>query len=98
MTDLETVLRPMVLDLVRSELAKLRPAEPDLVTVAEYARRRSISPSTVRHAIADGRLTVTRIGRAVRLRADAEIHNRTSAETKASTARDATRLRLIGGR
>jgi excisionase family DNA binding protein len=97
--DFEAMLRPMIAELVREELAKARPgASPDLVTVAEYARRRSISPSTVRHAIAEHRLQVTRIGRAVRVRADAEIGQRPSAQAVATAARDVRRLRLIGGR
>lgn len=73
MTPLEHALRTLITEIVREELGKLMPTPADLVTVAEFARRRSISPSTVRHAIRDGRLPVTSIGRAVRVAADATI-------------------------
>lgn len=61
--------------IVREELAKMQPANDELeqLTVAEYARRWSLSTSTVRQAIRDERLPVTRIGRAVRVAAGATI-------------------------
>jgi len=48
------------------------------VTIAEYARARSVSPSTVRAAIREGRLPSLRVGRAVRVPSDVEIANRTT--------------------
>lgn len=71
MTDIEALIR----SIVRDELAKARPANDGsrYVTVAEYARSHSISASTVRDAIRDGRLDSIRIGRAVRVPAGAEI-------------------------
>jgi excisionase family DNA binding protein len=46
---------------------------PDLVTMREFARRNSISETTVRAMIKDGRLDAVKIGAAVRIRADAQI-------------------------
>ena len=72
-TDLEQTIRA----IVRDELAKSKPAE--LVSVAAYAEARSISESTVRVAIREGRLDVVRYGRtgrAVRVRATDEIGER----------------------
>jgi excisionase family DNA binding protein len=43
------------------------------VAVSEYAAARSISVSTVRNAIRNGRLPAIRIGTAVRVPVDAEI-------------------------
>lgn len=94
MSDLEQLIRQIVRDVVRDELAKQKPANdvaPDLVTVAEYARARSISESTVRQAIRDGRLAVERIGRAVRIPADATIR------AAATTANEQAVLKLMRG-
>lgn len=68
-TGIEAGLRALVAEVVREELAKATPASsaPQLVTVAEYARRCSISQSTVRAAIREGKLAITRIGRSVRI-------------------------------
>lgn len=49
------------------------PAADELVPPATFARMRSISVSTVRAAIREGRLPATKIGRAVRIAADAQI-------------------------
>lgn len=70
----DVMLRELVAKLVREELAK-RPTSgaPELVTAAEYGRRMSLSRTTVRKAIREGRLDVTRIGRAVRIAAAAQI-------------------------
>ncbi len=70
-TDLEQIIR----SIVREELGKKAPANdtPDRLTVTEYARRWSISETTVRHAIRDKRLVCIRIGRAVRIPADAQV-------------------------
>lgn len=92
MTDLEAALRPIVAKLVADELAKHRdPREGDHLTVAEYARRLSVSERTVRDAIRDGRLEHVRIGRAVRIPVTARIEPR----VEAATAR--ARLLLLGG-
>jgi hypothetical protein len=62
---------------VRSELAKVAalqaPSVSPFVSVAAYAEARSISVSTVRHAVREGRLPAMKIGAAVRVRSDAEI-------------------------
>lgn len=95
--DFAAALRPLVAELVAEQLAKLREAPAaELVTVDEYARRRSISTSTVRAAIREGRLLVERIGRAVRVPAAAAIARPPS--SAAAAARDARRERLLGGR
>jgi len=89
-SDLEQTIR----DIVRDELAKHRaPANDDShITVADYARRYSISERTVRDAIRDQRLEHQRIGRAVRITASAKIEPR----TEHATAR--ARLTLLGGK
>jgi excisionase family DNA binding protein len=43
---------------------------PKFITAAEVAHHLSISERTVRRAIAEGRVPVVRIGRAVRIRLD----------------------------
>lgn len=70
----EAVLESVVRRVVREELAATRTALADeMVTIATFARMRAISKSTVRAAIREGRLPATRIGRAVRIRANAQI-------------------------
>jgi hypothetical protein len=79
--DLEATIRA----IVRDEIARATP-DASLVTVAAYAASRSISESTVRAAIREGRLAVIRYGRtgrAVRIKASDEIGK---AERKASAA------------
>jgi excisionase family DNA binding protein len=74
---LEDVVRQLVRDEVRVELAKIpalqAPAASPYVSVAEYAKARSISVSTVRNAVRAGKLPAMKIGTAVRVRSDAEI-------------------------
>jgi excisionase family DNA binding protein len=92
-SDLEAALRPIVAKLVADELAKHRPAnDGEHLTVAEYARRLSVSERTVRDAIRESRLEHQRIGRAVRIPAGARIGPRVDA----ATAR--ARLVLLGGK
>lgn len=82
---------------LRAALGEAPPA--GLITIAEYARQRSISPSTVRAAIRDGRLPAVHIGRAVRLRADAEFSTPVRRSgTSAADAHTAALAVLIGGR
>lgn len=73
----EISLRALIRELVRSELAAITvtSASPPSrqISVAEYARDRSISVSTVRNAIRNGKLGAMRIGSAVRVRGDEEI-------------------------
>jgi excisionase family DNA binding protein len=75
--DVEEVLRQLVRDEIRLELAKVpalqAPAASPYVSVAEYAKARSISVSTVRNAIRAGKLAAMKIGTAVRVPSDAEI-------------------------
>lgn len=88
MTDIEQTLRA----IVRDELAKAR-AEDQHITIAEYAKRWNISPSTVRAAIRDGRLAADRIGRAVRIAANAKIAGRSPRDPA-----ERARLKLCGVR
>lgn len=92
MSDLESIIRT----IVRDELERAtRPAPAvEQVTAAEYARRRSISVSTVRAAIAEGRLQAVKIGRAVRIPANAEIGK--PAKVHAPEARDIRSARILG--
>lgn len=68
--DLEAAVRAVVRDELERRAGG---AGAELVTVAAYAGRRSISKSTVRAAIADGRLEAVKIGRSVRIPANAAI-------------------------
>ena len=74
---IEELIRVLVRDEVQRELAKVPtlqvpPASP-YISVAEYAKARSISVSTVRNAVREGRLPAMKIGTAVRVKSDAEI-------------------------
>lgn len=71
---LEAVVERVVRRVVREELAaeRTRPAA-ELATMATFAREHAISMSTVRAMIRDGRLPAVKIGRAVRVRRDAQI-------------------------
>lgn len=92
---IRALLTEVVREVVREELAKeRRPTMPELVSVDEYAHRRSISVSTVRAAIREGRLCVERIGRAVRVPAEATI-GRSLDDSKIAASRDARRTRLF---
>ena len=73
---LDDWIREMVRSEVKAEVSRLlsaAPTGPTHVSVAEYAATRSISPSTVRNAIRQGRLPALRIGTAVRVPVDIEI-------------------------
>lgn len=71
MSEVELAIRALV-DALRKELQPANTNDAH-ITVAEYAARRSISESTVRIAIREKRLPCLRVGRAVRVPADAEI-------------------------
>jgi excisionase family DNA binding protein len=88
-SDLEQLIR----QLVRDELAKQKPANDavEWLSVALYAKRWSISQSTVREAIREGRLEHERVGRAVRISSAAKIGER------ASSMNDAAVLKLMRG-
>lgn len=87
---IEDVVRRVVREVVREELAAAsKPA--DLVTVKAYAAARSISESTVRKAIRNGRLPAEKLSTsesenatAVRIPANADI----TAPVKAAKARE----------
>ena len=91
MTDFDRLLDERIAAIVRRELAATTPAAEQL-TIAEYAARWKISPSTVRAAIRERRLPSTRIGRVYRIAADARI-----ARTAGSDQTERARLRLLRG-
>lgn len=92
---LEALVERVVRQVVREELAAARAASADeMVTIATFARMRAISKSTVRAAIREGRLQATKIGRAVRVRANAQI-GEPAAGTDTPAARAA---RILGER
>jgi len=71
---LDAVIESVVRRVMREELAAVRATPADeMLTIETFARMRAISKSTVRAAIRGGRLQATRIGRAVRVRSDAQI-------------------------
>jgi excisionase family DNA binding protein len=89
-------LEDMIRKIVRDELAK-QPANedaPEYVTVAEYARARSISDGTVHTAIREKRLPSIKIGRARRVPAKVEIKPRAASQDDAT---ERARLVLLGG-
>lgn len=104
--DLEALgtLVDALVDLVAERVAR-RLGEPQRaaapLTVAEYAAAHSIAVSTVRRAIRERRLDVTRAGRAVRIPPGATIRARAAerdqrAPTASSAAMDRA-LRLLKG-
>ena len=71
---IEALIRKLVREEIHAELAKTTPPPAtSYVSIAEYAKARSISTSTVRNAIRNGRLPAMKIGAAVRVQRDAEI-------------------------
>lgn len=88
MSAIDELIRAEVEAAVKRAIAELRPT---LLTVEEYAAHWKISESTVRHAIAQNRLEVTRNGRSVRIAADAAITRRPR------DRRERTRLALLRG-
>lgn len=64
---IESELRALIAEVVRDVLSEKPEPSTTLVTAREYARRCAISLSTVRLAISERRLAVTRIGRSVRI-------------------------------
>lgn len=72
--DLLAGLEAYIRRLIREELvAHDARSVTEYVTVRKYARRRGLWVTAVRKAIAERRLAVTRIGRAVRIPAEAMI-------------------------
>jgi excisionase family DNA binding protein len=74
--------------VVREELAAAHAAPAtEMVTMGTFAREHAISVATVRAMIRDGRVDAVRIGRAVRMRRDAQIGERVAvAETVTARA------------
>lgn len=90
MSDVLDSLRVFVAAVVRDELARAKPAAVEHISAAEYAERYSISLTTVRDAIREGRLEHKRIGRSVRIPGTAQIESRRSRKAGA-------RMRLLRG-
>jgi excisionase family DNA binding protein len=85
----------MIRAIVRDELARIVPTPSvEALTAADYARRWSISVSTVRAAIREGRLASVKIGRSVRIPHDAEIARHVDADDDLAWQRK--KLRLLG--
>jgi hypothetical protein len=71
---IEELIRKLVREELQLELAKQPASKPaSSVSIADYAKARSISVSTVRNAIRSGRLKAMKIGSAVRVPAGEEI-------------------------
>ena len=91
---LDAYIRGLIRDEVRAAVAEAvsGAATKSLVTLQAYAASRSISVSTVRAAIRAGTLQATKIGRAVRVSAGAEIGVAPVDEDRAARV-----LGLVGG-
>jgi excisionase family DNA binding protein len=85
-TELESSIRAIVVAVVEELLAR-RDAPVSELTVVEWARRHSLSTTTVYQAIRDGRLDAKRYGRAVRVPASAEMRRPTSKRDAVASAR-----------
>lgn len=98
MSDFELVLRTLVRQEVDKALAAQpkSPVAPEHITVAEFAKRRSISTSTVRKAIRAGRLAAIRIGRSVRVPINATIGRTASERHARDVARERRAAKLLG--
>jgi excisionase family DNA binding protein len=98
MVTLEQYLRSLVREEAREAMREVLAARAagvdELVTIAAFARARSISPSTVRKALRDGRLDATRIGRSIRIHAGASIRPRSAARADADAAMASAARRL----
>ena len=73
--ELEAVIESVVRRVVREELAAARAAPAgEMVTIATFARERSLNPATVRQMAKEGRIDAVRIGkRQWRVRRDSPI-------------------------
>jgi excisionase family DNA binding protein len=95
---LESLLERVVRKVMREREERAAAPSDELVTMAMFARRRSISESTVRAAIRDGRLEAVKIGRAVRVRGDAQLGKPARSSGNASNDTPRTRAARIVGR
>jgi hypothetical protein len=96
-------LEQLVRRWIRDEIAKARNDERSdearYITAAAFAERHSIAISTVREAIADGRLQpVKRLGRAVRIAENATIAPRVAPDQEARRQDRVARMLAKGGR
>jgi excisionase family DNA binding protein len=89
------VLEPRVRQVVREELD--RDTAPEQVTVAEYAKARSISPRTVCTAIKAGRLPAIKVGRQYRIARTAELGNPAEVRPRAESLEQRALKLLRGG-
>jgi excisionase family DNA binding protein len=86
---------------LRAELAESRAERRTAyVTIVDFARSHDLGVSTVRAAIRDGRLAATKIGRSVRIAADAVIGKpvRAGEATSAAARRERVLAIVRGGR
>lgn len=97
MIDLEAI-KGLIREAMREVLREERSRTRSKVTIAEYANARSISRSTVRKALRDGRLVGEKYGRTIRIDADAEIGVPIRASNSNATAVNADRiLKVVRG-
>lgn len=93
MVTLEQFLRNLVREEAREAIREVLAAGRvpagelgKLVTLAAFARTRSISVSTVRKWISAGRVDIVRIGRAIRIDAGASVRPQARSQTRADQA------------
>lgn len=81
--------------VVREELAARQPAGTEMVSIATFARERSLNPATVRQMAKDGRIDAVRIGKRMwRVRRGSAI-SQPLARGATSTATPAERARRL---
>ena len=92
--ELRGVIRAVVLEV----LAEQKPATSGgMITIAAYAKMWSLSVSTVRRAIRDGRLPATKVGRGIRVAADSAIGRRVAVVETSIAARKERVLAIVRG-
>lgn len=97
MTALDRELRDVIRAVVLEVLAEQKPATSGMVTIAAYAKAWSLSVSTVRRAIRDGRLPATKVGRGIRVPAGAELGQRVAVATSPTTVAAHRVLQIVNG-
>lgn len=95
MSDLTSMVRAIVREEVQRAMADAKPARDGFVSVSDYAARHSISRSTVRAAIREGRLPAVRIGRSVRIAWDASIATPVRVSGHVATKRESRVLSVV---
>lgn len=95
---LETLLEEIVRRVVREELANARRADDvGELSPEQFAKRIGVSTSTVRAMVKDGRLPAKKVGRLVRIAADATIGEPIRPKSPDATTAPTARARAILG-